>query len=378
MALKFKKLTRPAMRKLQPSQTITEHGIKFERLTNGDGKFSVNIMVDGQRVHRVVGKESDGVTRQQAEGFIEQARTDSRKGRLNLPKGRKVVLGFDQAAGDYIARQEKEGGKNLAEKRRQLRLHLIPFFKSKPLSAITSFDIERYKKARREAGIATGTINRELAVISHMFTKAMDWKWLDHRPAAIKRFKESAGRITYLTTEQIDRLLKAAREDQNAVVYPFIVIGLETSMRRMEILSIRMEHIDLARRMIFIPKAKAGAREQPITEHLAGFLKGYVESADAGQEWLFPANTKTGHSMWIEKAFRRVVANAGLDTKEITRHTLRHTAISHLVQAGVDLPTVARISGHATLSMVARYAHQNGAHIQSAMDKLEQRYQSGT
>ena len=46
-----------------------------------------------------------------------------------------------------------------------------------------------------------------------------------------------------------------------------------------------------------------------------------------------------------------------------------------LVQAGVDLPTVKRAhSGHKTLQMVERYSHQNGAHIQTAMDKLEQRY----
>jgi hypothetical protein len=42
--------------------------------------------------------------------------------------------------------------------------------------------------------------------------------------------------------------------------------------------------------------------------------------------------------------------------------------------AGVDLPTVKRISGHKTLQMVERYSHQNGAHIQAAMDKLEERY----
>ena len=53
---------------------------------------------------------------------------------------------------------------------------------------------------------------------------------------------------------------------------------------------------------------------------------------------------------------------------------MRHTAITHLVQAGVDLPTVKRISGHKTLVMVERYAHQNGAHIQAAMDALEARY----
>jgi hypothetical protein len=34
-----------------------------------------------------------------------------------------------------------------------------------------------------------------------------------------------------------------------------------------------------------------------------------------------------------------------------------------LVQAGVDLPTVKRISGHKTPQMVERYSHQNGSHI---------------
>ena len=86
--------------------------------------------------------------------------------------------------------------------------------------------------------------------------------------------------------------------------------------------------------------------------------------------------SKTGHVVAIEKAFRRVVKNAGLNPKEVVRHTLRHTAITHLVQAGVDLPTVKRISGHKTLAMVGKYAHQNGAHIQTAMDKLESRIQA--
>jgi site-specific recombinase XerD len=75
----------------------------------------------------------------------------------------------------------------------------------------------------------------------------------------------------------------------------------------------------------------------------------------------------------IEKAFRRVVKNAGLNPKEVVRHTLRHTAITHLIQVGMDLPSVKRISGHKTLAMVVKYAHQNGAYIEAAMDKLESR-----
>ena len=143
------------------------------------------------------------------------------------------------------------------------------------------------------------------------------------------------------------------------------------------LVSIRKEHIDLKRRVIYIPKAKAGAREQPITIQLADFLAGYTQGLQEGYPWLFPSPaSRTGHTVNINKPFRRVVKAAGLDHNQVVRHTLRHTAITHLVQAGVDLPTVMRISGHRTLVMVQRYAHANGKHIQQAMDKLNERYQS--
>ena len=63
MSLKFQKLTRTNIRALKPGNSICEHGITFQRFANGDGSYKVNIMVDGKRVHRVIGKESEGVTR---------------------------------------------------------------------------------------------------------------------------------------------------------------------------------------------------------------------------------------------------------------------------------------------------------------------------
>lgn len=375
MTIKFQKLTRTTMRALGENQIISEHGIIFERLKNSDERFLINIMVDGKRVHRVLGKESEGVTRQQAEEFIAKMRTDARHDRLNLPKGRKLTLSFQEAAEQYLEKLKEEGGKNILKKREQLKLHLIPFFKEKPLSQITSFDIERYKK-HRVTKAKNGTINRELAALSHLLNKAVEWKWIEFKACQIKRLTEDQGRITYLTTEQIARVLESAKEDQCFHIYPFIMIGLETSMRRMEILSVELKNIDLQKRVIFIPQAKTGAREQPITNRLSEFLKSYIDMIGKNQQWLFPSKRSSStHVMNIEKAFRRVVARAGLNPKEIVRHTLRHTAITHLVQAGVDLPTVQRISGHKSLQMVVRYSHQNGNHIQSAMDKLEKRYE---
>jgi integrase len=224
---------------------------------------------------------------------------------------------------------EEEGGKDIAKKRQRLKHHLIPFFGDMPLGKISGFDLERYKKQRQQekslhggdriserareqkssfggktTNTTPGTINRELAVLSHLFNKAVEWGWLEHRPAKIKRFKEDGGRITYLTVDQVKRLVECAKEDANPQIYPFIVIGLETSMRMMEILSIRREHVDLQRRVIFIPKAKAGAREQPITAHLAEFLAGLMAGLPKGTPWLFPSPAaKEGHTIDIRKPF---------------------------------------------------------------------------
>jgi integrase len=156
----------------------------------------------------------------------------------------------------------------------------------------------------------------------------------------------------------------------------FITIALETSMRMMEILSIRLEEIHFEQSFIHIPKAKAGAREQPLSRRLARILKEYRASyCTAQQEWLFPSeSSRTGHRVTLRKGFRRIVKAAGLDEEKVVRHTLRHTAITHLVQSGVDLPTVKKISGHKTLQMVERYTHANKDHLLSALDKLAARY----
>lgn len=395
MAKAFDKLDRLSLRKLARGQKVTENGITFERTSDGDGLYSVNVMVDGVRIHRVVGRESEGTTRTQAEEFIEKARTDARHDRLALTRGRKVALSFSHSADKYIAKLRESGGKSIPTKNQHLRQHLVPFFGLTPLSKVSTFDIERYKKHRlaqvvqaggdwrsgsrvaRQSGRTTapGTVNRELATLSHLYSQALDWGWLTTAKPRMRRLKEGDGRIVYLTPEQVAKFLAAAQASDNAQLYPFMLVALETSMRMMEVLSIRKENINLAQRLIYIPTAKGGARDQPMTDRLSAFLGRYTsESVSSKTEWLFPSTlSKSGHTVAIEKPFRLAAIAAGLDPAQVVRHTLRHTAISHLVQSGVDLPTVKRISGHKTLQMVERYAHQNGEHIRAAMEKLQNR-----
>ena len=54
-------------------------------------------------------------------------------------------------------------------------------------------------------------------------------------------------------------------------------------------------------------------------------------------------------------------------------HTLRHTFISRLVQAGRPLPEVAALAGHRAITMTMRYAHLAPSHLRAGIQALEQR-----
>jgi hypothetical protein len=141
MAATYQKLTSAGMKRVARGDKLTERGITFERLANGDGVFTVNVMVNRTRIHRVIGRESEGATRTQCEAFIESTKTAAREDRLSLPKGRKVALSFTDAGNRYIEKLREEGGKTIERKQRQLDLHLKPFFGQKSLSKVASFDV---------------------------------------------------------------------------------------------------------------------------------------------------------------------------------------------------------------------------------------------
>jgi integrase len=138
---------------------------------------------------------------------------------------------------------------------------------------------------------------------------------------------------------------------------------------------IRYEHIDFINRRIFVPQTKAGQREQPITPSLAIAPQTKCKTEADKDGWVFPTTIPTqsaaGHRTNMARQFGRAVVSAGLDPKRVTPHTMRHTAITKLVQAGVDLPTIQKISGHKTLSMALRYVRIYGNHIDEAINSID-------
>ena len=374
MARSFQKLTRTPIRSLAPGQKITEGGITAEKLPDGDVRYAVNIMVDGQRIHRVVGLASDDTTRIQVEDFISDTRTSAKAGRLSFPKGRKTHLTFRQAADDYSDGLEATDGKNLVAKKRQLNRYLKPFFGDQRLDAITTFTVDCYKKRRLDADATNGTVNRELATLSHLFSKAVEWKWLQTKPCKVSKLEEPEGRIIALSDDQVEALINAGVADEEPDCWLFVAFGFNTAMRHSEMLRARFDQIDFQRNRLFLPKAKAGQRVQPLTPELVAILKRERDMREDRDGWIFPSPrpnaSLTGHRYRMDKPFRRAVTAAGLDPDAVTPHVMRHTAITRLVQAGVDLPTIQKISGHKTLTMVLRYTHVHGDHIDRAISAI--------
>ena len=189
-------------------------------------------------------------------------------------------------------------------------------------------------------------------------------------PCRPKMLEEGEGRIIALTDAQCDALMRGAVASADTYCWLFVAFGLNTAMCHGEILASRFDQLDLDNLRLFIPDAKAGQREQPITPQLAELLRKERETRDDPDGWIFPSphrDSGTGHRARMDRPFREAVTAAGLDPEEITPHVMRHTAITALVQAGVDLPTIQRISGHKTLSMVMRYSHVHGSHIDRAI-----------
>lgn len=372
MSLRFSKITRAVVRKLAPLEAITEHGIKVERLKDGDIRYSVNIMVDGERIHRIIGRESDGTTRTQAEEFIVRTRSAAKAGRLSLPKGRKTTLNFGQAAAIYMTRLTEAGGKNMAEKERHFRLHLVPALGKLPLNKFSTFTLEVYRKKTIARGVSESTVNLHMATYRHMGRKLLEWGLINRPLPTIKIRKLDNRRDRILSASEKERLLHTAKEDSNPQIWLFVHVAIDTSLRHQEILSLRFENFDPERRRISVEVKGGRWREQPLTRRISRIFRDVQSTRGNDDGWVFPSlKTKSGRVDSMKSPFRRIVAAAGMDPKAVTPHVLRHTAITEIVETGANDRTVQAFSGHLSKEMVWRYTHRREKVVDEALDTFE-------
>jgi len=365
----FSKLTRAELKRLPVGASASEHGITFTRLPNGDGRWSVNVMVNRVRHHQVVGTEREGFTRTQAEELIAQLKAKKREGDhgITAPKHR-ARFTVRAAAANYLEFLRGHGGKDIERKAKRFELHVCRLLGDKPVDKLTDEDWKAYVTTRRAEGASDATINREAAALAHMLRTAVKRRQLRTMPILIERLREPPGRLVYLSPVQLRELIDAAAIDQSPHSLTFVMIAGHTGMRQEPILNLKVRDIDVERRVIWVGKDKAGRREQPMPRNLADYLRPLIARGQP-DDWLFPAGrSKRGRVYQINSQFARCVERAGLPSN-ITPHTMRHTVATNAAHAGLDAATIQAIGGWKTRAMAERYTH--AANLVDAMDALQ-------
>ncbi len=236
-------------------------------------------------------------------------------------------------------------------------------FKGKYLFDITSEMIEKYK-ARRLLSVEPATVNRELACLKHMYTKAIEWGYVKTSPTkGVKKLKEPPGRLRYLKPDEVNALLTQCSEH----LRPLVVTAVNTGMRRGELLNLKWPQVDLQNRKITVINTKNNeSRVIPVNKTLYDEL--FSLSRKPKGEYVF--YSRYGRPFRdVREGFTAAVKRAGIENFRF--HDLRHTFGSHLVMQGVGLRTVQQVMGHKDIKMTMRYSHLSPEYVQEAIERLD-------
>ena len=224
-------------------------------------------------------------------------------------------------------------------------------------------------------GLRSGpTVNRALASLSACFGFAIkSLGWMERNPCArVQKSRESTGRVRFLTEQEITSLLDACRPHPD--LYLAVVLSRTTGARQSEIMLLRWPQIDFARRVITLSETKNGqSRALPLSGEAFTILQERAKVRSLHDDRIFPPTVKAKKSDCIDLRVPWLEALKAAEIKNFRWHDMRHTAASHLAMSGVSLTEIAKILGHRTLAMVARYSHLSDSHIVKTGDALAAR-----
>ncbi len=138
-------------------------------------------------------------------------------------------------------------------------------------------------------------------------------------------------------------------------------------MRRGELFHPEREHVNMREGFLEILDQKNGEYDTiPLTERAIEILRSVPVRLDS--KYVFPGEKPGKPFCDLKRQFEKAVTDAKLDG--VTFHTLRHTAASHMVMAGVDLATVKAILRHKDHKTTLRYSHLSQDHKKAAVETL--------
>jgi site-specific recombinase XerD len=343
------------------SEQIATRGV-YEQ-PPGSGIWWINYYVEGKRRREKVGRRSDAIA------LYQRRKTEARMG-IKMPQLRpRIPVLFEEIATDALE-YSKEHKSSYPGDRSTVK-KILPTFGKTPIKDITPQMIKSYLDSRTD--LTKTTMNRYRGTMSMIFQEAIRNGKANTNPARLVRLhKEANTRVRFITYEE-EEGIRAIIRKRCSVHEPEFTLALETGMRRGELYSLEWDRVDLLRRQVILLKTKNGASRVVILT--APAVKALEElQRRRSTETPKVCLTRYGEPMVSPRAWFELVMEEALaqnrSLRDVTWHVFRHTYISRLVMAGVDLRTVQELAGHKDIKMTMRYAHLAPAHKLAAVDRL--------
>ncbi len=335
----------------------------FEHPT-GSGVWWINFYFAGRRHREKVGRRSDAIA------LYQKRKTQFRAG-LKLPETlrvKKTIL-FEDLAKDamlYSAAHKRSHRGDLSN-----LSSLLPAFGKIKADEITPAQIASYLATRSD--LKPATLNRYRSTMSMIYAEGIRNGQVDRNPARLVRLrKEDNTRIRFLSFEE-EAVIRRHILERCPGHEPAFTLAIETGMRMSEQHSLDWDDVHIERRQIELTQTKNGSKRVVVLNEKA---------LDALRQCAARRNAKTsrvflsryGEPMRSPNAWFKLVMTDAIAEEpalsNVTWHVFRHTFISRLVMAGVDLRTTQELAGHKDISMTVRYAHLSPDHKLNAIDRL--------
>ena len=270
----------------------------------------------------------------------------------------------DRFLEEHVAVKSKD--RTQLEYRRLIERVIRPELGRLKVDEVRSSDIERLHLKYRATPYQA---NRLVALLSKMFN------WSGRRGernpcVGIERFAEEKRR-RYLSSAELARLGAAlTRADHERSASPYVIAAIRllifTGARLTEILTLRWDHVDLERGFLNLPDSKTGAK----TIYLNAAARRLLATLPRLQDnpFVVPGERQGRHLVNLEKPWRKIREMAQIS--DVRLHDLRHSFASIGAGAGLGLPVIGALLGHAQAATTARYAHLASDPLQQAADLI--------
>ena len=273
-------------------------------------------------------------------------------------------VGSGKTCGDAFIKYADEVSPTKRGERWEL-LRLASFGKSKlaqvAIRDVKTADVAAWRDERLKS-VAGSTVNRELNLLSNVFTVARkEWGWLTDSPTKdVRRPLDPPSRDRRITSDEIKMICHVLGFDdvvttKNQAVAVAFLFAIETAMREGEIAKLRPEFIKDAVAHLPAEICKSGhKRDVPLSKEALRLLS------------LLPKDTLFGLTAdSIDVNFRN--ARDKTPIKDLHFHDTRHEAITRLAKK-LHVLELARMTGHRDINQLQGYFNQSATDTVHKLD----------